>query len=502
MTALLEISHLVVEMRRHHQWFRAVDEVSFSLKRGGSLGIVGESGCGKSVTLRAIMGLLPAAGRVHSGAVTVGGRLAMIFQDALSALNPVMRVGDQIAEAPRRVLGLSRSAARERALDLLRVVGIPDPARRYDSYPHELSGGLRQRVMMAIALSSEPAILLCDEPTTALDVTIQAQILALLSDLRASSGLSIIFVTHDLGVVGQVCDDLAVMYAGRIVETGPVAEVLASPRHPYTDALLASALDVDAADSEPVAIPGAVPDPCGRCLAARSSPAARWLSQTAGWRRFRSGSSRPGAAPPACTTKGSRATLVPGGRMADPRLEVENLSVSFHAGSGRMLRAVDGVSFRLAAGEVLGLVGESGCGKTSVARCVAGLLTPAAGTIRLDGADLAARRTVEQYRAIQMVFQDPYSSLNPRMTVRHVLRELTRVHELVPASGIEDRWRLSMVCHLSSPAASASGSPSRGRSRSNPGYSSLTSRSPRSMSQYRRRSSGCSRTCAPGSGSP
>ncbi len=278
MTALLEISHLVVEMRRHHQWFRAVDEVSLSLKRGGSLGIVGESGCGKSVTLRAIMGLLPATGRVHSGAVTVGGemlslgsgrggvdrrrhRLAMIFQDALSALNPVMKVGDQIAEAPRRVLGLSRSAARERALDLLRVVGIPDPARRYDSYPHELSGGLRQRVMMAIALSSEPAILLCDEPTTALDVTIQAQILALLSDLRASSGLSIIFVTHDLGVVGQVCDDLAVMYAGRIVETGPVAEVLASPRHPYTDALLASALDVHAADSEPVAIPGAVPDP-------------------------------------------------------------------------------------------------------------------------------------------------------------------------------------------------------------------------------------------------
>jgi oligopeptide/dipeptide ABC transporter ATP-binding protein len=278
MTALLEVSHLVVEMRRHHRWFRAVDEVSLSLDRGGSLGIVGESGCGKSVTLRAIMGLLPAAGRVHSGAVTVAGetlslgsgrggvdrrqhRLAMIFQDALSALNPVMRVGDQIAEAPRRVLGQSRPAARKRALDLLRVVGIPDPARRYDSYPHELSGGLRQRVMIAIALSSEPAILLCDEPTTALDVTIQAQILALLSDLRASSGLSIIFVTHDLGVVGQVCDDLAVMYAGRIVETGPVAEVLASPRHPYTDALLASALDIDAADSEPVAIPGAVPDP-------------------------------------------------------------------------------------------------------------------------------------------------------------------------------------------------------------------------------------------------
>jgi oligopeptide/dipeptide ABC transporter ATP-binding protein len=278
MTALLEVSHLVVEMRRHHRWFRAVDEVSFSLARGGSLGIVGESGCGKSVTLRAIMGLLPAAGRVRAGAVSVDGevlsvgsgrggvdrrqhRLAMIFQDALSALNPVMRVGDQIAEAPRRVIGLSRSAARDRALELLRVVGIPDPVRRYDSYPHELSGGLRQRVMIAIALSSEPAILLCDEPTTALDVTIQAQILALLSDLRAASGLSIVFVTHDLGVVGQVCDELAVMYAGRIVETGPVTEVLASPKHPYTAALLASALDVDSTDRAPVPIHGSVPDP-------------------------------------------------------------------------------------------------------------------------------------------------------------------------------------------------------------------------------------------------
>jgi oligopeptide/dipeptide ABC transporter ATP-binding protein len=278
MTALLEVSHLVVEMRRHHRWFRAVDEVSFSLAQGGSLGVVGESGCGKSVMLRAIMGLLPAAGRVRAGAVSVGGEvlsvgsdrsgvhrrqqgLAMIFQDALSALNPVMRVGDQIAEAPRRVIGLSRSAARDRALELLRVVGIPDPVRRYDSYPHELSGGLRQRVMIAIALSSEPAILLCDEPTTALDVTIQAQILALLSDLRAASGLSIVFVTHDLGVVGQVCDELAVMYAGRIVETGPVTEVLASPQHPYTAALLASALDVDSADRAPVAIHGSVPDP-------------------------------------------------------------------------------------------------------------------------------------------------------------------------------------------------------------------------------------------------
>jgi oligopeptide/dipeptide ABC transporter ATP-binding protein len=277
MTVALEVSDLVVEVRRHHHRFHAVDEVSLRIERGGSLGIVGESGSGKSLTLRAIMGLLPPAGRVLAGTVTVEGqavsmdthragrgrrrRLAMVFQDALSALNPVMTVGAQIAEAPRRVLGLSRRAARARALELLRIVGIPDPQRRYGAYPHELSGGLRQRVMIAIALSSEPTILLCDEPTTALDVTIQAQILALLTDLRDSRGLTIVFVTHDLGVVGQVCDDLAVMYAGRIVETGPVAEVLRAPRHPYTAGLLASALDVDSHDSTLVTIPGSIPDP-------------------------------------------------------------------------------------------------------------------------------------------------------------------------------------------------------------------------------------------------
>jgi oligopeptide/dipeptide ABC transporter ATP-binding protein len=292
MSTLLEVSNLTVQVRRQHQLFRAVDGVSLVLPDGASLGLVGESGSGKSMTLRAIMGLLPRAARVQAGTVRVAGelagargrhtalrssadrrrqRLAMIFQDPLAALDPVMTIGAQVAEAPRRVGGLSARAARERALDLLRLTGIPDPVRRYPSYPHELSGGLRQRVMIAVALSSDPAVLLCDEPTTALDVTIQAQILALLQDLRDTQGLALVFVTHDLAVVGQICDELAVMYAGRIVETGPAEAVLGTPRHPYTAALLASAIDVDSIGSGridasgerrmPQAIPGAVPDP-------------------------------------------------------------------------------------------------------------------------------------------------------------------------------------------------------------------------------------------------
>ncbi len=281
MTPVLEVEGLVVEMRRHRVAFRAVDDVSFALEPGSALAIVGESGCGKSLTLRAIMGLLPNRGRLISGRVIVDGvtlpsdargrgrghrqhrRMSIVFQDALSALNPVATIGSQIAEAPRHVLGLGGAASRARAVELLRLVGIPDPERRYHAYPHELSGGTRQRVMIAIALSSDPSILLCDEPTTALDVTIQTQILALLADLRVERGLALVFVTHDLGVVSQVAERVAVMYTGRLVETGPTAAVLSAPRHPYTSGLLAAALDVDSPEREPVPIPGSLPDPLG-----------------------------------------------------------------------------------------------------------------------------------------------------------------------------------------------------------------------------------------------
>ena len=274
---MLEIEDLSVEVTRERERFRAVDGVSVAVRRGRSVGLVGESGCGKSMALRAVMGLLPDAARAVGGSVRVEGvelplrgkgaararrrQLAMIFQDPGSALDPVIPVGEQIAEAPRVVLGQARAHAKARALELLRHVGIADPEHRYNCYPHELSGGTRQRVMIAIALSSEPKVLLCDEPTTALDVTIQAQILRLLVDLQAEMGLSVLFVTHELAIVGQLCEDVSVMYAGELAETGPTAAVLARPLHPYTLGLLRSAVDLGTQVTAPVPIPGGLPDP-------------------------------------------------------------------------------------------------------------------------------------------------------------------------------------------------------------------------------------------------
>jgi peptide/nickel transport system ATP-binding protein len=246
---------------------------------GGSLGIVGESGSGKSLTLRALMGILPTGLSANGTASWFGsplplsgarlarsrrGRLGMIFQEPLSALDPVMSIGDQVAEAPRRVEGLSRRGASARAMELLRMVRLPDPESRASMFPHQLSGGLRQRVMIAVALSTRPQVLLCDEPTTALDMTIQAEILALLTELRERLGMALIFVSHDLAVVSEVCEDLIVMYSGRAMEVGPVGPVLSSPRHPYTAGLVGATPSLGGPVRLPVAIPGALPDPARR----------------------------------------------------------------------------------------------------------------------------------------------------------------------------------------------------------------------------------------------
>jgi peptide/nickel transport system ATP-binding protein len=274
---LFKAENLTLALDRHHGGATVVDGVSFEVAPGGALGIVGESGSGKSLTLRAAMGLLPAAVEVRSGSVSLNGeqlafagrgarrqrrrQLAMVFQDSLSSLDPVYSVGTQIAEVGRHVMGQPRAKAWARAVELLDLVGIHEPQRRAHAYPHELSGGMRQRAMLAIALAADPKLLLCDEPTTALDVTVQAQVLELLAKLRRELGLTLIFVSHDLAVVRQLCEDLVVMYAGRLVETGPTAELLAAPRHPYTQGLLGATLDLDGAAGSARPIPGSIPEP-------------------------------------------------------------------------------------------------------------------------------------------------------------------------------------------------------------------------------------------------
>ena len=283
--SLLEVRDLQVRIPTRRGVVRAVDGVSFELPRGEAMGIVGESGSGKSMTLRAILGVLPPPAHVTGGQVLLDGqdlvplsqsqlnrirgpKIAMIFQEPMSALNPVMRVGWQIAEGPRVHLGYSRSKAAAVAIDLMRRVGIPDPERRFRSYPHEFSGGMRQRVMIAIALSCGPELILCDEPTTALDVTIQDQILRLLAALCAESGTSLVFVTHDLPVVAQICQRLCVMYGGQLVERGNVGEVLSAPTHPYTLGLVRSAPDFNEVRESLMPIPGSPPSlisPPGGC---------------------------------------------------------------------------------------------------------------------------------------------------------------------------------------------------------------------------------------------
>jgi oligopeptide/dipeptide ABC transporter ATP-binding protein len=278
MTApVLEVRDLRVELTLGRGAVHAVRGASFDVLPGEALGLVGESGSGKTMALRAIIGLLPRVGSVTGGNITLDGEdlyavdesrrrelrgrsISMVFQEPMTALNPVMRVGEQIAEIPRVRLGRTRAQASDRALELMRLVGIPDPARRMRAYPHELSGGLRQRVMIAIALSGDPRVILCDEPTTALDVTIQDQILKLLDSLRERLGVAIVFVSHDLTVIAQTCRRVAVMYGGMVVETGPVESVFRHPRHPYTLSLLRSVPDYDLVRDRLATIPGQPPD--------------------------------------------------------------------------------------------------------------------------------------------------------------------------------------------------------------------------------------------------
>ena len=277
MSPALRVEEMSVDIQRHGEPMHVVREVSLEVEPGRAMGLVGESGSGKSISLRAILGLLPQAGTLTGGQILIDGEdvahaskrrlrelhgpvISMIFQEPMSSLNPVMRVGEQIGEGPRTHLGLSRRQSAARAIELMRRVGIPDPERRSRDFPHQFSGGMRQRVMIAMAIACEPKVILCDEPTTALDVTIQDQILRLLGGLCAESGTALLFVTHDLPVVAQLCQTVAVMYAGRIMEQGEVVDVFRQPQHPYTLGLLRSAPDFEETRAGLVAIPGAPPE--------------------------------------------------------------------------------------------------------------------------------------------------------------------------------------------------------------------------------------------------
>ncbi|MCG6896170.1 MAG: ABC transporter ATP-binding protein [Thiocapsa sp.] len=445
---------------------RVVDGVDLEIRQGETFALLGESGCGKSMTALSLMRLLPSSGRITAGSVRLagrdllrltegemrrvrGGRLAMIFQEPQTSLNPVMSVGDQIAESVRVHEDRSRARIPERVLDLMRAVGIPDPRRRVEEYPHQLSGGMKQRIMIAMALAGGPQLLIADEPTTALDVTIQAQVLGLLKDLQRETGMAVLLITHDLGVVAETADRLAVMYAGQIVETATTDAFFAAPAHPYSRQLMESVPSADKRSARLAVIPGRVPhlhqafSGCRfaeRCYAVmpqcrHQTPIWRDLGPAQGVRchlwsqgqtqpdglsRQAAGAARPLDAPPA------------GGGDSDRLLEVHELKVHFpiHSGVFRRVvgyvRAVDGVTFELQPGRTLALVGESGCGKTSAGKGILQLVTPSGGSIRYCGQELVGlgHRRMRPFRKdLQIIFQDPYAAMNPRMLVGDVIGE-------------------------------------------------------------------------------
>ncbi|MGG7576019.1 dipeptide ABC transporter ATP-binding protein [Streptomyces sirii] len=456
---VLSVRDLTVTFPTPRGPVRAVDDLGFEVHRGRTLGIVGESGSGKSVTSLAVMGLH--TGATVTGSINLGGReltglperelnrlrgrrMAMIFQDPLSSLHPYYTVGEQIAEHHRVHFGSGRRAARERAVEALAEVGIPEPRRRAREYPHQFSGGMRQRVMIAMALACEPELLIADEPTTALDVTVQAQILELIARLQEERGLAVIMITHDLGVVARVAHEVLVMYGGRGVERSGVDALFAEPAHPYTRALLDSLPRLDDSDEEPLrAIRGNPPSlltPAPGCAFAPRCPR---LADAPAEERSRceselpSSTARPGS--PKFSTpleQGDPHGRLPLSRVrrhdlmmtnTEPLLSVRDLAMSF-PGRRRSapVRAVDGVTFHVAQGETLGLVGESGCGKSTTGRTIVRLLEPTAGSVTYDGRDIShlSQRALKPLRKeLQMVFQDPHSSLNPRQTVARIVSD-------------------------------------------------------------------------------
>ncbi|WP_078381803.1 ABC transporter ATP-binding protein [Sutcliffiella halmapala] len=396
METLLQVKDLKISFQTGDTEFEAVKGVSFEIKKGETLGIVGESGSGKSVTARSIMRLLPSPPSfMKSGEITYqtedlisksekemeairGRHISMIFQDPMSSLNPTMQVGKQIIESLIKHQDLPKKEAKKKALELLQLVGIPNSELRYSQYPHEFSGGMRQRVMIAIALACRPSLLIADEPTTALDVTIQAQILNLMKEMQEKFGTAIILITHDFGVVARMCDRVAVMKKGEIVETGTTEAIFESPQHPYTKKLLNALPRLDE------------------------------------------------------TKKKKRTPLIlRGADVTEPLLQVTSLKQHFPLGKGKILKAVDNISFHINPGETLGLVGESGSGKSTTGRALLRLHEPTDGEVLYKGIPINRLTKTElkiMRRHMQMIFQDPYSSLNPRNKVVDIIGHALDLH--------------------------------------------------------------------------
>jgi len=484
--ALLEVEDLTTHLVLPRRTVQAVDGVSFQIDAGETVGLVGESGSGKSMTGASILRLLPEGGRIVRGAIRLdgleltalsetamahirGNDIGMVFQDPMTALNPTMTIGEQIAESLLIHQAVERAGTRGRTLDLLGLVGVPRPAERISSYPHQLSGGLRQRVCIAIALACDPRLLIADEPTTALDVSIQDQILSLIQRLKRELGMAVLLITHDMGVIGEHADRVLVMYAGQIIESASRTALFTQTRHPYTEALLAAVPTVTTGGARQVlaTIPGTPPDlahPAAHCrFVPRCAYATPECSQEmpvlrGDWEGHAYACFHPRPDPGDGRADSARPSLpvqvMPRDQAPEPERQLEPLLVlddvvkEFGARSGFMRRAagsvkaVSGVSLTVHRGETYGLVGESGCGKTTIGRLMVGLEKPDSGTVTVQGHEvdrLRGRARRRQRRDLQMVFQDPYSSLDPRMRVQAILAEPMVVQRMFTKAERDER---------------------------------------------------------------
>ena len=473
---LLEVEDLHVRFDTSHGTVRAVEGFSYTVHPGEMVAIVGESGSGKSVSALAVMQLLPSGTARTRGSIRFGGRqllgltdeemrrirgreIAMIFQEPMTSLNPVLKIGLQITEPLTIHLNMDEKASRARAIELLTLVGITDPESRLNQYPHQLSGGMRQRVMIAIGLACNPKLLIADEPTTALDVTIQAQILELMKDLSRRLGVAVVIITHNLGIVARYADRVNVMYAARLAESGTAERVFGRPMHPYARGLLTAVPRLDRGRSAKLStIDGAPPnllDPPSGC---RFRPRCRFAidkcledppfvtvepGHVAACHRV---DEIEALDPPPKRGAATSKVGVNGDDTADI-LAIVRAKKYFPIRAGlfrrhKLVRAVDDVTIGIKRGETLGLVGESGCGKSTLGRLVLRLDEPTGGEIRFEGVDLAPldrEQMIAVRKKMQVIFQDPYSSLNPRMTVGQIVGEPIRVHGILPKPQVHDR---------------------------------------------------------------